>query len=177
MPAWLWLFIVIAVAICVWLYLGHWTDKRVAANGTPAVPAAGTTAVPDFGTPAGAVVTAGEPGNTWFVDMDTKKAQSLVGRHFDLTDTEVKQVVSDVAFWIGPVAKNPADNKHTPEHRMLVVRDPASGTAHLHVANGEQVTLMGVIEKMPGNPESAWKLDPASADEAGSSRFTCARTG
>lgn len=69
---------------------------------------------------------------------------TFVGRKAKLTNVQVRKVVTDRAFFVGP----------SDTQQMLVLLDKgmdagASGAAKVTVATGKPVSLIGVVEKLP----------------------------
>ncbi|MCL5744331.1 MAG: hypothetical protein M1541_10460 [Acidobacteria bacterium] len=128
------------MAFFLFLYLGYYTPTRY----VPTVPSAG--ALP-----------AGQPGIEWFQTLNPEGGLSLVGREFELTKTKVLDVAGDTGFWIGPT--QPPQNPRQEGLKLFVLR----GRTQTALRPGEDISITGVIERLPADPQAAWHLDAKTA--------------
>lgn len=166
-----WIFVigvVVLAAIAVALVVPNQNERDVASTGAGSRPdvgaATGTSgADTDYGPAEGTL-------GTVITELETitgsNDAMHLVGQRVDL-HADVQQVVSDVAFWVGP-----SDN------RLLVViaRDDRTGhdrqTGHpsshrLSVMRaGQQATISGVVRRLPeAEATHSWNLTRRDVEE------------
>lgn len=156
---WIWAAVALIVAFFVVLYLNYYTPNRFVPTGPSGVPNGTTTVMPGYGTPNAGAVAAGQPGNYWFQTLNPDGGLSLAGRPFELTKAKVLEVAGNAGFWIGPT--EPPANPRQQSLKLFVFR----ANANTPVKPGEFVMLIGVIEKLPSDPQAAWHVDRKTASE------------
>lgn len=172
-PFWLWPLIPLLLgALALGLSLRGGNDTRAAGNQTTAVPAApaaqtnngqaaansGQTATSgDQAGTNGGQAAAGNALTDMLVVVNEPNKASLAGRPATFTNVRVQSVVADKGFWVGP-------NK---DQQVFVIFDektaggPAEG--QVQVKEGQNVTLTGAMEQVPGDAQARFGLDAASA--------------
>lgn len=133
---WIWAAVALIVAFFLFLYLSYYTPTRY-------VPAAPSGVSRDW--------------HKLFDPANPASGLSLVGRQFELTRTKVLDVAGNTGFWIGPT--QPPQNPQQESLKLFVLR----GKAQAPVRPGEVISITGVIEKLPADPQAAWHLDAKTA--------------
>lgn len=161
---WLWLLGLALAGLVIWALIALFDDDddtTAAAPGTDTTPAATSTptgnAAPATTAPAtsaegvpitdlGAIVAAADPA-------------ALVGRRVELTDVTVRSVVGDKTFWVGPSAAQQAF--------VFLLEEPSSGSpveGQVDVNPGQQVSITGVVEKLPPLDQARQMFDLSSTN-------------
>jgi hypothetical protein len=123
--------------------------KRTAAGAPGPAVAPGATRLP------------ADPLADLIIILSTPDRPSLVGRQVQLTNVQVRSVVGDKAFWVGP----------SEAQRLFVVLDeertPGTPTeGRVNVNPGQTVTVSGVLRRSPSAEEARRRLGLSAANAA-----------
>lgn len=158
---WLWLLGLLLAGLVVWALIALFDDDET----TAAAPAPDTTAAPTL-TPPGTAAPAMTPPTEVGVpvtDLDAIVAAAdpaaLVGRRVELTDVTVRSVVGDKTFWVGP-----SDGQQA---FVFLLEETSSNSAvegQVDVNPGQQVSITGVVEKLPPLDQARQMFDLSSTN-------------
>lgn len=168
-PAWraLWIWpVVIVLILLLWVGVWGWGSSggwwgRYPRNGavqsnTPQgnLPAKAENSPTQYGETSTGANRNGESGSAM---LNAKNKQQFVGQPFEMVSTPVLKKINDTVFWIGTNNAQPM---------LVVLATAAENTANAAIHPGEDVNIVGVVEKPPDLAQMMrqWDLDRGAAE-------------